>query len=1314
MATRQTRKRGQKPRRRWLRLVAICAIGFAVVWAVPIVLVETPLRDAPLARALAGIHGQISSRGAIWNWTGPIEYRSITLADRAGRVVGVIPRLSISRGLLGLGVGGLRGWLGGGPLDLGTIRLVGGEVLIEVRPGGSSLEDILAPWLAAAGRPAAGAEEAASAAGVTCELEVIDVAVELVDLPRDDSWRITDILAAVTLRPSAQESEATPAGATVQSWTAAGRVQHAGRPSAAVVVDEAAALVEQPPFDRTAITAGATAALAREGGWSVSAPVPTAGGPQTLAVAANRLPLGVSSVAATRLLATQLLDGLADVRLDIVLPPRGEVAAAGAADQPPPLSVAGSVAVAQLALCAADTLAELATIDRCEVPLDLVVAGDTITIRDLRAISPLFKAEASGRLRIPGEDSWQWGEALVGENFAVAAEVDLAAAARAIPGGITVRPDVKVTGGGLQLTAAARPDGKDRVLEVRITSRDLAAIQYGVDGERPLRWSEPFTAWLRGRRGPGRRDRLRVEEARIASPAVELAATGTADSSTVQWTVDIDKLMAEAAEVLDIKAVSLRGAARGTLAVSRLATTGVSTGQLSAAFTDFSYAAAGRPTWADKDITIEAEATGSGAGAAWLIDAARAQVNADGDTLETTLAGGAIVDPQALLAAVTGGEAGADAAWVRTAPDAEMLAVECTIAGDLGRWQARGEAVGGATGVALGGDLKAGAAVAARGNAWQITRANLEIEKLSATPARGSWQIKEPRLVATAAGLVDPARGTVEVSSAEVLTATLSLRTGGATVALPPAAAAGIDRRSLIDRVRGKVQWQADLGRLEKWAVAPATVARWPASGRAWGTAEVLDTPAGVNLLVEVTGNQLVVARGGSGTPLAGAATPPQPVWVEPRAGLVVEVTQPRGAAEQAAAGITINRLALDSSTLGLAATGSIRDGADRPVVELAGTVSYDWSQLSRLLTPWTGGGVQLVGGGPRPFAVRGPVGLATLTSRAEASAAATTVPLPKSWLGGDAPTPRRPAARTITLPGAAGTKPPAVTDWLREVSLTTSTTWAAADLGGIRLDPGEMGVRLFEGQLAFGPFDIGAAGGRLRGAPWIKLLPVPGELVVPPGRMVERVMLTPEMCNRWVRWVVPLLGKSTSTEGLVSIDVAGGRIPLGDPFGGELSGQVLFEQLEVTPSGAMQPLVNLIVKLQSVLDPRFAFGNKAVLLRVRPEPVQVRLAQRRLWHEGLAMDSGQLTIRTTGSVGGDGSLDMIVELAFRGDLAGQTPVITKLLQTPLVIPLRGTVSRPQFDAGQIDSILGRIVENTAEAVINDGLSRGLEALFGK
>jgi len=57
--------------------------------------------------------------------------------------------------------------------------------------------------------------------------------------------------------------------------------------------------------------------------------------------------------------------------------------------------------------------------------------------------------------------------------------------------------------------------------------------------------------------------------------------------------------------------------------------------------------------------------------------------------------------------------------------------------------------------------------------------------------------------------------------------------------------------------------------------------------------------------------------------------------------------------------------------------------------------------------------------------------------------------------------------------------------------------------------------------------------------------------------------------------------------------------------------------------------------------------------------------------------------------------------------------VVGQLLRTPLVIPLKGTVHRPQFDARSIDTILGRIVENTAEAVIGPGLARGLETLFG-
>lgn len=217
----------------------------------------------------------------------------------------------------------------------------------------------------------------------------------------------------------------------------------------------------------------------------------------------------------------------------------------------------------------------------------------------------------------------------------------------------------------------------------------------------------------------------------------------------------------------------------------------------------------------------------------------------------------------------------------------------------------------------------------------------------------------------------------------------------------------------------------------------------------------------------------------------------------------------------------------------------------------------------------------------------------------------------------------------------------------------------------------------------------------------------------MPPGRAIDRVGLSSRLCDQWISWAVPIIGKSARVQGVASLDLAGARLPLADPFGGDLSGQFIFENLEVTPGPQLEPLAMLMVKLQSLVDPRFAFGDKAVLLRVRPDPVHVRLVDRRLWHEGLVMDMGQLVVKSGGSVGTDGSLAMAVEVAFRGDLAGQTPIVAQLLRTPLVIPLGGTVHRPQFDARALEKILGRIVENTAEAVINDGLKRGLENLFG-
>ncbi len=1315
MARRRTREQAVRPRRRLgVFSLAALAVLAAAAWLAPAVLVHTSLRDRPLEAALAGIDGTVSSRAAHWRWLGGIEYRDIVVADSAGRPAVLVPSLVIEKGLVGLALD---------PRNLGTVRLSGAEAVVTVRPGGSSLEDILAPWLAAH-----------AGAGVACEVELVDGTIELslVGTVRADAWRITDLIAA-----GAVASDGSLAG-----WTAAGRVRHAGRtegkpeagppalprdpntpPEAAQAHATAQAQVTaQPRLDRTTIPAAAAAALARDGGWSVSAPAPAAGGSRSLAITSHRLPLGISSVAATRFGLPRLADGLAEVRLD--------VAVADLATQ-----VQGRAVIEQLAVCDAVTLAEQFTLERCELPLDMVIDDRGITIRELRAISSVAEAEVSGRLPLPGDDPWAWLEAAVTHDCAAAARIDLAAAAKALSGGLVVRDDVKLTGGSLQLSAVARADGADRLLEVRADARNLAAVRQAAPaqdeaslelaegagptagGERLLRWSEPLTAWIRGRRGPGREAGLRIEEARVASQAAELSATGTPAALRAEWTVDLGGLVGELAEVLDFGGLRLAGKARGRLDAER-AGGGVTAVKLAAAITDFELGSPGSPVWQDESLALDAELVGSFTGNLAAIERARGVLASAGDSLEVSLAGGVLVDTLML----TGGRrSGSSAAWIRPAAAGGEVTADCGIVGDLGRWHRRlAAALPGTTltGLELAGAIEATAAVtpapAAGGDAWRITKAGGAIERFALR--LGDRQVTEPRIVATAAGLIRPATGAIEISSAEVLSSSLSIRSGGATW-VPATAAVTGPLDALLASIRGRVQWQADLARLADWLVPRGAAAAWPLSGRAWGTLDVAETQLGVNLLAETTGSEVAIAR----RPAEGE---PRGVWAEPQAKLVLELTRPytrvAGGGLTTADRLVVDRLSLESSTVAITARGTVEEWSGRRLTELAGSLSYDWAQLSRLATPWTGGKVRLAGAVNRPFTVRAPLGLATpaglsATAGDAVPPAAGTLPLPEAWLaatrGGEAPPADRPP---VTVPVKAAAPDRRLAERLKAVSLDTSAAWTAADIDGFSLAAGDVAVRLVEGQLALGPFDLAAAGGRLRGAPWITLAPAPGELVVPPGRIVERVQLTGPLCQRFATWISPLLGRSTEASGLVSIDTAGARLPLADPLAGEAAAQVVFEQFEVMPSGAMQPLVTLLGKLQAVVDPRFALSDKPVLLRVRPEPIRVRLAERRIWHDGLVMDSGALVVTSKGSVGADGSLAMLVEVAFRGDLVGQTPVVATLARTPIAIPLKGTLARPEFDAAAIDILLKRVLENTARAVFDDGIGRGLEALFGQ
>ena len=206
---------------------------------------------------------------------------------------------------------------------------------------------------------------------------------------------------------------------------------------------------------------------------------------------------------------------------------------------------------------------------------------------------------------------------------------------------------------------------------------------------------------------------------------------------------------------------------------------------------------------------------------------------------------------------------------------------------------------------------------------------------------------------------------------------------------------------------------------------------------------------------------------------------------------------------------------------MSVVATGSIRNLRGQREVELRGTVLTNWEQLFRLLSPSSGTILKLTGGGPQPFTVRGSLGS---VQRQSAAVDSVKLPFPKQWQSPPSES-NSPRQQFIALPlNSQQSIRHGLVRWLPQIRAETTLSWQAGHVADFPLGPGTLPIQLVEGQLAFGPFEIPVSGGTIRGSPWIQLQPSPGELVLPPGRFIERVALTPPLCDQWLSWLSPIM----------------------------------------------------------------------------------------------------------------------------------------------------------------------------------------------
>ncbi len=321
--------------------------------------------------------------------------------------------------------------------------------------------------------------------------------------------------------------------------------------------------------------------------------------------------------------------------------------------------------------------------------------------------------------------------------------------------------------------------------------------------------------------------------------------------------------------------------------------------------------------------------------------------------------------------------------------------------------------------------------------------------------------------------------------------------------------------------------------------------------------------------------------------------------------------------------------------------------------VDLSGTMSYDLKLLTPELRGAVGGGFDAAGKGSRPFALRG-----SLNS-------------PKG--------------------GAAG------------LAANGALAWDAVRVYGFEMGPGEFNARVANGVGTVSPVSATFGGGRVSLQPTVKLDPAPGEVSFARGRIVEKAKLTPAVCAGAVGYALPVVANAAQAEGEVSFDLDENRIPLADFTGATLRGKVFVHRAAVSAG----PVVSEIVQLLGEPAPKVVLANDMT--------VPVRVEAGRVHHENLTLTVNGYAVKTTGSVGLDGSLAVVADVPIPGTFPGlkNNPALKKALEGKVVkVPIGGTMAKPTIDRGAFNAAVAAVARDSAKDVGRDLLNRELERLL--
>ncbi len=560
----------------------------------------------------------------------------------------------------------------------------------------------------------------------------------------------------------------------------------------------------------------------------------------------------------------------------------------------------------------------------------------------------------------------------------------------------------------------------------------------------------------------------------------------------------------------------------------------------------------------------------------------------------------------------------------------------------------------------------------------QMTDAGIDCTQIAVSAQQvrsaGTLALDEPSAQLNAAARWESKPQKLQIANLKLQTETLSADSDNVSVQLaaagPPVAA-------------GTVAFRGDINRLQRLLGNPQAKYQFVGAlkGQAQFDAQQTVSSAKVDATLENVAMWDVALANSPDANLR------RPSWQD--AQLVVKAV---AGVDRSSDSLKIETLDLASEKLHVQIAGAINGLSKQQSVDITGKVDYDLEKLTPLLWPYLGKGVQLVGQDALQFAFRGPLSGGTAVNSLATSDGSGTLP------GGARVTPA--SATTTQVP-----------IW-KTCEAQARFGWKGADLYGLQIGTAEFSGAMSKGQPQLQPIDMKIMEGRMILAPQFQLTDTAANILLPKGPILEKVRVTPELCSTGLKFVAPLVAESTQCEGTMSLDTNGATIPLADPSGADAAGHLVIHSLQVAPGSLAKTYLGFAAEIEALVRHQPSKLSEQAVLTMKEQNVEYRVANHRVYHQGLVMQAGNFTIRSSGSVGFDETLDIMIEMPIPNQLVGQDQFSAQLKGQTLQLPLRGTLSKPVVDKGSITQLTGTVLKGAAKDALGEQLNKGLDKLF--